>query len=404
MIPTIDTSSLQRFVQAPRVIVTNKIKDFPPDHLAPFGIEAQIPDEFVLHLIDLAPGRVITVDRAPLRVVCGEPTHAVFALLTNRPRRWVPWWKHLWMHPLKRPEVVAAIELAVTTHLARPWSTLDFCDLDDRASHPCGIHSGDGFDVFVKFSSDDNGAVQFTLECSGLRYLKEWGAPTANTVGKGVLSTTHGTLLLLEGLTERAPKARTTFDWRSIGTVLGELHTVTADTFGLKDLDGYFGPIAQDNRPVATNQWADFLRERRIEPFLQEAIRSGQLPNEFVHRIATLADRLTMLVGPEPKPTLLHGDAQQNNYVSTNTGAVIVDASPFYGHPENDLAMIDVFEPVPNDVFDSYRDIQPIDHGFNDRRELWRIPVYLAIIAVDGGNPFGRAFINRLDEALKAYS
>ena len=80
MIPTIDTSSLQRFVQAPRDIVTNKIKDFPPDHLAPFGIEAQIPDEFVLHLIDLAPGRVITVDRAPLRVVCGEATHAVFAL------------------------------------------------------------------------------------------------------------------------------------------------------------------------------------------------------------------------------------------------------------------------------------------------------------------------------------
>lgn len=44
-----------------QVIVTNNVKDFPSDLLAAFGIEAQTPDEFVLHLIDLAPGRVITV-------------------------------------------------------------------------------------------------------------------------------------------------------------------------------------------------------------------------------------------------------------------------------------------------------------------------------------------------------
>ena len=45
-----------------QVIVTNNIKDFPTnDPLAPFGIEAQTPDEFMLHLIDLAPVRIITV-------------------------------------------------------------------------------------------------------------------------------------------------------------------------------------------------------------------------------------------------------------------------------------------------------------------------------------------------------
>jgi hypothetical protein len=40
------------------VIVTMNLKDFPADVLAPFGIEAQHPDEFVLHLLDLAPGSV----------------------------------------------------------------------------------------------------------------------------------------------------------------------------------------------------------------------------------------------------------------------------------------------------------------------------------------------------------
>jgi len=40
------------------VIVTFNLKDFPSASLAGFGIEAQHPDEFVSHLIDLAPGAV----------------------------------------------------------------------------------------------------------------------------------------------------------------------------------------------------------------------------------------------------------------------------------------------------------------------------------------------------------
>jgi len=41
------------------VIVTCNLKDFPEDALRPYGIEAQHPDEFVLNLLDLAPGIVV---------------------------------------------------------------------------------------------------------------------------------------------------------------------------------------------------------------------------------------------------------------------------------------------------------------------------------------------------------
>ncbi len=41
------------------LIVTCNLNDFPPDALTPFDIEAQHPDEFILHLLDLAPGLVI---------------------------------------------------------------------------------------------------------------------------------------------------------------------------------------------------------------------------------------------------------------------------------------------------------------------------------------------------------
>ena len=45
----------------------------------------------------------------------------------------------------------------------------------------------------------------------------------------------------------------------------------------------------------------------------------------------------------------------------------------------------------------------PIDPGFPARRELWRLPSYLAIITVDGRGPFGLAAIDRLASAIGAF-
>ncbi|MCB9680860.1 MAG: PIN domain-containing protein [Alphaproteobacteria bacterium] len=42
-------------------IITHNLKDFPAERLAPHGVEAMSPDEFVLDLLDLAPGGVVRV-------------------------------------------------------------------------------------------------------------------------------------------------------------------------------------------------------------------------------------------------------------------------------------------------------------------------------------------------------
>jgi protein-ribulosamine 3-kinase len=309
------------------------------------------------------------------------------------------------VHKLEKPTIVTAIERSVSSHVGRRWSSRSFRNLDERASHPCGIHCGDDLDVFVKFCADQSGANQFGLECRGLRFLRErGGARTAETIGEGVVTTDEGTLLLLSAITERAPQNRTTEDWRSIGHTLGLLHEVTGTQFGLEEFDGYFGRIYQNNRPVATNTWFDFFRQRRIEPFLQEAIKSGNLPEAFIPRVVNFVDRLPALADIHISPSLLHGDAQQNNYLSNDAGAVVIDASPYFGHPEMDLALVDIFQPVPVALFDAYRDVRAIDPEFDGRRELWRIPTYLVIIAEDGGGDFGEKFIPRLDEALRTFT
>lgn len=113
--------------------------------------------------------------------------------------------------------------------------------------------------------------------------------------------------------------------------------------------------------------------------------------------------RLPELAGPDPGPHLLHGDAQHHNFLSTDVGAVVIDASPYFGHPEIDLALLDYFTTVPPESWSAYNEIRPIDPGFEQRRELWRVFAYLGILTVDSDTAFGRSFRPRLQAALDRY-
>ena len=108
------------------------------------------------------------------------------------------------------------------------------------------------------------------------------------------------------------------------------------------------------------------LPERRLLPLLQTATDSGHLPPALASAVEEIAERLPWLAGPEPRPSLVHGDAQQNNFVSTADGAVVIDAAPYYGHPEADLALVGYFQPVPDDVLAAYQEILPVDPGSPD--------------------------------------
>jgi hypothetical protein len=55
-------------------------------------------------------------------------------------------------------------------------------------------------------------------------------------------------------------------------------------------------------------------------------------------------------------------------------------------------------------VFVAYRDVLDIDPGFRNRKELWRLAAYLAVITVDGHKPSGRQYIGRLADAIAAYT
>jgi len=305
------------------------------------------------------------------------------------------------LHPLLDPEVVTAVERMVSSYLGRRWHPETFDDLDDLASHPCGILRGEGLSVFAKLNTDPTGPAMFDAELRGLALLDHLaGVATPAVVGSGVVRVSSGVVFAVEALEGRRGRDRLPEDWGAIGATLAAVHAVHGERFGLEAFDGFYGPLPQDNRPTNAGTWVEFYAERRLRPRLRAAVDARRLPATLASRVEGVLRRLDRLSGPEPVPTLLHGDAQQNNFVSTETGAAIVDAAPYFGHREMDLALVDYFEPAPKAVFDSYRERLPIDGGFAERRDLWRLHAYLAGIAVAGDSVFGRIFLARLGTAL----
>ena len=259
--------------------------------------------------------------------------------------------------------------------------------MTDLASHSCAIFSDGLYGVFVKLSEAAHGLEQFEVELAGLRLLSERsGVLTPTPVGN--VSAEAGTIMVLEAL---QTVERTALQWRQIGQSLARIHHIHWDRCGFQT-QGYFGPLYQDNRPIV--DWPAFYAERRLWPRLMGAIDSGHMPAAVIRQVETLISRLPELCGPKIVPSLLHGDAQQNNFISTEFGAVVIDPAVYYGHPEIDLAYLDLFRPVPADVFVGYQEELPIDPGFPERRALWRVAAYLAA---------GPAHLGKLTNAVRKY-
>lgn len=271
----------------------------------------------------------------------------------------------------------AEIENAVSEIKGYRWRITDERDFSEFAFNQCAVLSNGSYAVFFKMSQSQNARAKFELEESELRYLStRCNVRTPKTI---TIHESDGiTLMIMEALDAID---RGTKQWREMGKSLAKIHLVKGEYFGFQT-NGYWGPLFQDNRPDSS--WSTFFVERRIIPLLKIAVDSENIPEAEIAKVEKVVERIPELCGPEIKPTLLHGDSHQNNFISTEEGAYVIDPAIHYGDPEYDLALVDSFQPVPHDFFEGYQELLPIASDFDERRDLYRIPLYLSAVALEG--------------------
>ncbi len=213
----------------------------------------------------------------------------------------------------------------------------------------------------------------FRLEARGLRAIAMgdgWRVPE-------VLASDHE-CLVLEDLGPGDVRADD-FSER-LGRAWARLHGRIGGRFGW-DADNYYGRYRMDNR------WRDdgcaFYAETRFLPWLRRP-RCAALFDERDRRdCERLCARFAEIM-PRQSPALLHGDLWFGNLLADRDGApAVVDPSPHYGWPEEDLHNAQMFGGFDQRFWDAYRECHPLDPGWRERLEIFYLPHLMGMIEHD---------------------
>jgi fructosamine-3-kinase len=230
----------------------------------------------------------------------------------------------------------------------------------------------------------------FEAEYEGLEELRR---PEAITVPRPICTGIQGrqSYIVLEAL-----ELRGGCDAALLGEQLARLHLTHTDRFGWHR-DNTIGSTPQHND--WTPDWIDFFRQQRLEFQLRLARDQGigsSVYDQGMKLSAVLDDFFTDY---RPTASLLHGDLWSGNVSGDASGnPVIFDPAVYFGDPETDLAMTELFGGFGSRFFDAYHGIQPIDSGYETRRILYNLYHILNHFNLFGGGYGQQAagMINRL--------
>ncbi|MGD1899287.1 MAG: fructosamine kinase family protein [Phormidesmis sp.] len=170
--------------------------------------------------------------------------------------------------------------------------------------------------------------------------------------------------------------------WRRMGEQLAAMHQCTSDRGFGWHRDNTIGATPQKNKWC--DRWVDFWRDRRLGPQFSMAHAKGA---HFPQRDELMNAIPRLLKGHTPTASLLHGDLWSGNaFVTTAGEPVILDPATYYGDPETDLAMTELFGRLPEAFYQAYNAASPIDSGYPQRKVLYNLYHILNHFNLFGGS------------------
>lgn len=249
----------------------------------------------------------------------------------------------------------------------------------------------DGKELFMK-SNIQGFLLCFEAEAEGLEAIRMTGTIHAPEVlGMG----TDGTrsFLLLEYISGGQQIRKY---WETFAAELAAMHrTDIGKMYGFMH-DNWIGSGKQVN--TMQDSWISFFRDCRLKPQFHSAgkyfSRKEQKQAEY------LLSHLDLYLQEPERPSLIHGDLWAGNMITGNDGkGWLIDPAVYYGHPEADLAMTELFGGFSNRFYETYGEITGLDPGYKDRRDLYNLYHLLNHL-----NIFGSGYLGSVRRILDRYA
>lgn len=257
----------------------------------------------------------------------------------------------------------------------------------------CILTLDDGTTLFMKANSVSS-LANFKAEAAGLEEIRNTGAiRVPDVLGTG---TDNGFSFLLLSYIRGGRKVKDY--WETFAAELAAMHRAGAAVSGEYGFaqDNWIGARKQINTPHSG--WISFFRDCRLTPQLQSAQR--YFSSEDLQNAEYLLGHLDrFLIEPE-RPSLVHGDLWSGNMITGDDGkGWLIDPAVYYGHPEVDIAMTELFGGFAPAFYEAYKDIGMIQPGYEDRKDLYNLYQLLNHL-----NMFGIGYLPEVRRILKRYA
>jgi len=181
----------------------------------------------------------------------------------------------------------------------------------------------------------------------------------------------------------------------AFGQALRAMHETTATKYGFRS-NNFIGSSPQSNREH--DNWFEFFMQERLEfqlRLLHDSGRGSELRSVWPEFVTACED---LFGDHQPKPSLLHGDLWQGNVGQVGTKVSIFDPAVYYGDPEADLAMLNLFGSPSRQFYESYDSAMSESDAIsvsNDSNKALRRDWYNLYHVLNHANLFSGGYLNQ---------
>lgn len=173
---------------------------------------------------------------------------------------------------------------------------------------------------------------------------------------------------------------------QALGKGLALIHNLRQSHVGFHR-NNYIGLNPQKN--CESDNWGDFFLKYRLD-YQVAMISDNRLRAQFSEVLHNKGEILAEWLNEHGAgPALLHGDLWSGNVMFDRESSWLIDPAVYYGDPEADLAMTELFGGFGKPFYQAYESVRPLSLYYSRKREIYNLYHFLNHYNLFGGAYLG---------------